>query len=85
MKTVYFIKDTYQDNTMRITYYEKDVVTTYEVLEIDEETGKLLKVVKEQVSDKHLFCERLKWEQDERELDSYIEEMKIYWEARINS
>ncbi len=85
MKQVYFNKDNYKDNTVKVSYFERDALRTTKVLEVDEETGKIQTVLKEQKYNKHLFCQRLEWAQDERELDDYIEEMRVYWEGRINS
>jgi len=85
MKQVFFIKDCYNNNTFRVTYYEKNAIKEIKILQANSETGEIETILEKQKYDKHLFCQRLEWEQNEQELDSYIEEMKAYWEGRINS
>lgn len=85
MKTVYYTKDTYQNNTMRVNYFEKDAIKKNITFQYNEETELTEQVTEEQYWDRLLFCQRLEWVNDETELDSYIEEVRQYWENRINT
>lgn len=85
MKTVYCIKDTHQNNTFRVSYFEKDTFKKIDSFEFDEETQEIIKITKQQYYDKLLFCQRLEWNINENELDDYIEEVRLYWENRINT
>jgi len=85
MKQVFYIKDSYKDNSVRVSYFEKDAIKSVKYVQSNDETGEIETVLKEKKYDKHLFCQRLEWEQQETELDSYIEEVRVYWEERINS
>lgn len=85
MKTVYCIKDTYQNNTFRVSYFENNVSRKIDTFKFDEETQEIINITKEQYYDKLLFCQRLEWNINENELDDYIEEVRLYWENRINT
>jgi hypothetical protein len=85
MKHVFFIKGDYKDNSVRVSYFEKDAIKNVKHIQANNETGEIETILKEQKYDKHLFCQRLEWELQEEELDSYIEEVRVYWEERINS
>ena len=85
MKTVYYTKDAYQNNSFRVNYFEKDAIKKINAFEIDEETQEIIQVQKEEPYDKLLFCQRLEWNIEENELDNYIEEVRQYWENRINT
>jgi len=85
MKTVYYTKDAYQNNSVRINYFEKDAIKKNITFEYNEETNETVQKTEENYYDKLLFCQRLEWSNNENELDSYIEEVRQYWEARINT
>lgn len=85
MKTVYCTKDNYQGNSFKISYFEKDAIKKNIVFDYNEETGETIQKVEEQYYDKLVFCQRLEWVDNETELDSYIEEVRQYWENRINT
>lgn len=85
MKTVFITKDAYENSTVRVNYFEKDCVKTYNDFEINEETEELTTIIRELLYNKLLFCQRLEWVNNEDELDSYIEEVRQYWENRINT
>jgi len=85
MKTVYYTKDAYQDNTFRVNYFEKDAIKKNIIFTIKDETGEVIQTLEESYYDKLLFCHRLEWTINENELDIYIEEVRIYWENRINT
>lgn len=84
MKIIYYTKDSYKDNTVRVSYFEKDAQKYNFVLEFNEELQDFVQVKKEEYYDKLLFCQRLEWVNNENELDSYIDEVRLYWETRIN-
>lgn len=85
MKTVYYTKDAYQNNTMRVNYFEKDAIKRNITFQYNEETELTEQVIEEQYWNCLLFCQRLEWVNDETELDDYIEEVRLYWENRINT
>jgi hypothetical protein len=85
MKTVYFTKDCYQNNTVRVNYFGKNSTRQIEVPIINEETGECTLKLQDEIYDKLLFCQRLEWVNEENEFDQYIEEVRQYWENRINS
>jgi hypothetical protein len=85
MKQVYTTKDAYQDNSVRVNYFEKDAVREFKRPQWNEETKKMETITVQEIYDKLLFCQRLEWQDNEDELDSYIEEVRSYWENRINS
>ena len=85
MKTVYYTKDTYQNNTFRISYFEKDAIKKNIVFNYNEETNEIVQEIEENYYDNLLFCQRLEWTTNENELNSYIEEVRQYWENRINT
>ena len=84
MKQVYTTKDAYQDNSVRVNYFEKDAVRIYKYPEWNEETQKIEQKEIEEIYDELLFCERLFWETSETELDANIENTRNNWEERIN-
>jgi len=84
MKTVYYIKDSYQNNSFRVSYYEKNSIKKNISFDYNEKTGDVIQTIKEVLYDKLVFCQRLEWSNNENELDSYIEEVRLYWENRIN-
>jgi hypothetical protein len=85
MKQVYTIKDTYQDNSVRVNYFEKDVVREFKRTQWNEETKKIETITVQEIYDNLLFCERLFWETNESELDVSIENTRSAWEERINN
>ncbi len=85
MKQVYTIKDAYQDNSVRINYFEKDAVKEFKRPQWNEETKQTEIITVEKIYDNLLFCERLFWETDEIELDDKINQTRQQWEERINS
>jgi hypothetical protein len=85
MKIVYVIKDTFENKTFRVKYFQKDCIRVYNELKIDKETGEQTAFKKELLYDKLLFCQRLEWIDNEHELNNYIEEVRQYWENRINT
>jgi hypothetical protein len=84
MKQVYITKDAYQDNSVRVNYFEKDVVRIYKRPEWNDETKKIEEKETQEIYDNLLFCERLFWEIDEIELNEQIEQTKHHWESKIN-
>ena len=85
MKQVYTTKDAYQDNSVRVNYFEKDAVREFKRPLWNEETKKIELIAIEEVYDHLLFCERLFWEVEETELDVRIEDSRQIWEERVNS
>ena len=85
MKQVYTTKDAYQDNSVRVNYFEKDAVREFKQLRRNEETKQMETITVQEIYDKLLFCERLFWELDEIELEQQIEEARQVWEERINN
>lgn len=85
MKTVIAIKDSYQNNSFRVTYFEENAKQIIKTLTVNEDTGIVEEIDREEIYNKHLFCQRLEWVNEENELDSYIEEVRQYWENRINT
>lgn len=84
MKQVYTTKDAYQNNSVRVNYFEKDAVREFKRPQWNEETKKTEIITVQETYDNLLFCERLFWENDETELDNIIEQNKQLWEAKIN-
>jgi hypothetical protein len=84
MKQVYTTKDAYQDNSVRVNYFEKDAVREFKRPQWNEETKKMETITVQEIYDKLLFCERLFWKIDESELDISIENTRNVWEERIN-
>lgn len=84
MKQVYTTKDGYQNNSVRVNYFEKDAVKEFKRHKYNEETGQLEMVIIQKTYDNLLFCERLFWTTDEAELDIKIEDTRQKWEERIN-
>jgi hypothetical protein len=68
-----------------VNYFEKDAVREFKRPQWNEETKKMETITVQEIYDKLLFCQRLEWQDNEDELDSYIEEVRSYWENRINS
>jgi hypothetical protein len=85
MKQVYVTKDAYQDNSVRVNYFEKDVVRIIKKLEWNEEAQKIEEKNIEEIYDELLFCERLFWETSEAELDINIDNTRNNYEKRINT
>jgi hypothetical protein len=85
MKQVYTIKDAYQDNSVRVNYFEKDAVREFKRMQWNEETKKMETITVQEIYDNLLFCERLFWETNESELDVSIENTRSAWEERINN
>lgn len=85
MKQVYITKDAYQDNSVRVNYFEKDAIREFKRLEWNEETKQIEEKITEEIYDNLLFCERLLWENDETELEERIEQNRQAWEVKINN
>lgn len=85
MKQVYITKDAYQNNSLRVNYFEKDCIQTVTEIEWNEETQEIKEKTIQNIYDNLLFCERLFWEIDEIELDQKIEETRLIWEGKINN
>jgi len=85
MKQVYTIKDSYQDNSVRVNYFEKDARRTYKIPKFNEETLQIDQETIEEYYDNLLFCERLFWNTNEIELEEQIENTRQYWEEKINT
>jgi hypothetical protein len=85
MKQVYTTKDAYQDNSLRVNYFEKDVVREFKHPEWNEETKQMEIITAQETYDHLLFCERLFWEVNETELDGRIEQTRQQREERINN
>ena len=85
MKQVYIIKDAYQNNSLRVNYFEKDAVRILKRPEWNEETKQIETITVQETYDNLLFCERLFWETSETELDVSIENTRKSWEERINA
>ena len=85
MKTVYYTKDAYQEKSFRVNYFEKNAIKTQIAFRLNEETQEIEQIFEEVFYDKLLFCQRLEWVNNETELDDYIEEVRQYWENRINT
>jgi hypothetical protein len=94
MKTVTVIKDAYIDNSVRVNYFDKNAtrkekkiknLTTFVPTVSGEEYPDLNDILEEvEVTyDKLLFCVRLKWTNEESELDEQIEAKKLELEANI--
>lgn len=85
MKQVYTTKDAYQNNSVRVNYFEKDAVREFERSQWNEETKEMETITVQKTYDHLLFCERLFWETGEIELDQQIEETRQKLEERINN
>ena len=84
MKQVYTTKDAYQDNSVRVNYFEKDAVREFKQPQWNEETKQMEDKTIEEVYDNLLFCERFFWEIDETELDVQIEQNRQALKIKIN-
>jgi hypothetical protein len=85
MKTVYITKDSYQDNTVRVNFFEKNATKENTKPVINEKTG-IINIIKiKEIYDKLLHCKRYEWVEDEQEIDEQIELERLSWENRINS
>ena len=84
MKQVYTTKDAYQDNSVRVNYFEKDAVREFKRSQWNEETEQMEIITVQEIYDNLLFCERLFWELNETELDQQIEQTRQAWETKIN-
>jgi len=80
MKNIYITKDSYMDNSVRVNYFEKDSIRKTKIPQFNQETKELEIIEREDIYDKLLFCERLTWVENESELDSVIENRKMYLE-----
>ena len=85
MKQAYTTKDAYQDNSLRVNYFEKDAMREFKRPQWNEETKQIETITVQESYDKLLFCERLFWELNETELDEQIEETRQTWEEKINN
>jgi hypothetical protein len=85
MKQVYTTKDAYQDNSLRVNYFEKDAAREFKRPQWNEETKQIETITAQESYDKLLFCERLFWKLNEAELDEQIEESRQIWEEKINN
>lgn len=85
MKQVFTTKDGYQNNSLRVIYFEKDAAREVKRYKWNEETEQVETVILQEAYDHPLFCERLFWETSEAELDVIIENTRQGWEERINS
>ena len=85
MKQVYTTKDAYQDNSVRVNYFEKDAVRIYKRSEWNKETKKIEEKETQEIYDHLLFCERLFWENSEEELNEQIEQIRQLWVIKINN
>jgi len=85
MKQVYTTKDAYQDNSLRVNYFEKNAMREFKQPQWNEETKKMEMITVQETYDNLLFCERLFWENNETELDNQIEENRQKLEERINN
>ena len=85
MKQVYTTKDAYQNNSVRVNYFEKDAIREFKRHEWNEETQQLETITVQETYDNLLFCERLFWELDETELEQQIEQNLQGWIERINN
>jgi hypothetical protein len=95
MKTVTIIKDAYIDNSFRVSYFDKNATKKESRLRDisslmfslsgefpkSEEMYEEVEVTYEDL----LFCERLKWVNEENELDEQIEAKRLSFEKKINS
>ena len=94
MKTITITKDAYIDNSVRINYFDKNAtrkerrIKPYDTLTFSvsgefpkpEDMFEEVEVTYENL----LFCERLKWDKDESELDEQIENKRLEFEKSIN-
>ena len=85
MKQVYTTKDAYQDNSVRVNYFEKDIVREFKRPQWNEETKQMEMITVEETYDHLLFCERLFWEINEVELNEQIEQSRQALEERVNN
>ena len=80
MKNIFITKDAYIDNSVRVNYFEKDYIRKIKTPQFNQETKKIEIIEREETYDKLLLCERLTWNENESELDSVIQDKKIYLE-----
>lgn len=97
MKTITVIKDAYIDNTVRVNYFHKNAIKKENKIKMfdfstfmtspSSEPPRLNELFEEVevVYDNLLFCERLKWTNEESELDEQIENKRLEFEANLNS
>ena len=85
MKQVYITKDAYENNSLRVNYFERDSVREFKHAQWNEETEQMETIAIEEIYDNLLFCERLFWELDETELEEQIEQNRQGWVERINN
>lgn len=95
MKTVTVIKDAYIDNSVRVNYFDKNAtrkekkiknLTAFVPTVSGEEYPDLNDILEEvEVTYENLlFCERLKWTNEESELDEQIEAKRLEFENGLN-
>lgn len=85
MKQVYTTKDAYQDNSVRVNYFEKDALREFKRPQWNEETQQMETITVQEIYDHLLFCERLFWELNEAELNEQIEQSRQALEERVNN
>jgi hypothetical protein len=94
MKTVTITKDAYIDNSVRVNYFDKNAtrkerrmkeVSSF-VFSLSGELPKPEDMFEEvEVAYENLlFCERLKWTNEESELDEQIEAKRLEFENGLN-
>ena len=94
MKTITITKDAYIDNSVRVNYFDKNAtrkerrIKPYDTLTFSvsgefpkpEDMFEEIEVTYENL----LFCERLKWTNEESELDEQIENKRKEFENSLN-
>jgi len=85
MKTVSIKKDDYSKNTVRVSVLENNATTEVKTRIYNELTKKVETKIELIPFENLLYCVRLEWNNNENELDVYINELKQYWEIQINS
>ena len=85
MKQVYITKDAYENNSLRVNYFEKDALREFKRPQWNEETQQMETITVQEIYDNLLFCERLFWETEEAELNERIEQNRQGWIERINN
>lgn len=94
MKTVTITKDAYIDNSVRVNYFDKNATRKERrikdvsslMFSLSGEFPKPEDMFEEVevVYDNLLFCERLKWTNEESELDEQIENKRLEFENGLN-
>jgi|LauGreDrversion4_2_1035121.scaffolds.fasta_scaffold04291_8 hypothetical protein len=94
MKTVIITKDAYLDNSVRVNYFDpkatrkENRIKPYDTLSFSV-SGEFPKPEDmfeevEATYENLLFCERLKWDKEESELDELIENKRLELEKQTN-